>query len=233
MNIRFPILLVILVLIFSVKTFAGEKDLYDFLWLDPDKSVFVLQNKVHPKDSSIYLDLGYVTSISSTFQDTTGAQLKFGYFLSEDFAIELNYINYSSVNNSAYDSVEVSSGVVPFIRRPISSASIFLMWSPFYGKINTFNQIYYFDWAFGVGSGSYKTESNIDTAGLENVKDTYKAESYSPIQFKTNVKFHINESLHIGIEYLNTNFQAGTPKDKGASKWTQNNDLILSVGVSF
>lgn len=28
---------------------ADEKDLYDFMWLDPDKKVYVLQNKVHKK----------------------------------------------------------------------------------------------------------------------------------------------------------------------------------------
>jgi outer membrane beta-barrel protein len=232
MNIRIPVILIVLVLIFSVKTFAGEKDLYDFLWLDPDKSVFVLQNKVHPKVNSIYLDIGYVTSTSSTFQDTTGGQLQFGYFFTEQFAIEANYITYSNVNNSAHDGVQIVAGLAPFVRRPISSASLFLIYSPFYGKINTFNRIFYFDWAFGIGSGQYKMESNIDTAESKT-ENTFKTENYTPIQLKTNFKVHINKSLHIGVEYLNTNFQAGTPKDKGASKWTQSNDLIISVGVSF
>mgnify|MGYP000697543964 CR=1 FL=1 len=33
------------------KVMATEKDLYDFLWLDPDKKVYVLQNKVHKKEA--------------------------------------------------------------------------------------------------------------------------------------------------------------------------------------
>ena len=59
---------------------AGENDLYDFLWLDPDKSVYVLQNKIYAKNKSLYLDMGYINGLSNAFQDTTGAQLKLGYY---------------------------------------------------------------------------------------------------------------------------------------------------------
>ena len=40
-----------LVVLFVTKnTHAGEKSLYDFLWLDPDKKVYVLQNKIYKKE---------------------------------------------------------------------------------------------------------------------------------------------------------------------------------------
>lgn len=219
--------------IFSASTYAGEEDLYDFLWLDPDKSVFVLQNKIYPKDKSYYLDLGYtLMNLTSTFQNTSAAQLKAGYYFKEEWAIELSHIQYSNESNSALDSVELVAGLAPFIRRPLNSTTIFAIWSPFYGKINTFNHIYYFDWSFGIGTGVYNMESNLDTAELKD-EDRYDEESYTPIQLKSNLKFHLNKNLHLGVEFLNTNYQAPTPKSPNTDKWTNNNDVFISIGVSF
>jgi outer membrane beta-barrel protein len=226
-------LTLILISIISINTFAGEEDLYDFLWLDPDKSVYVLQNKVHPKDNSFYLDLGYMMNMTSTFQETNGAQIKAGYFLNEDWAIELSYISYSNSDNSTFDSVKVVTSTVPFLRRPISSSSIFAVWSPFYGKINTFNQIFYFDWSFGVGTGVYQMESNLISVQDSLTNDKFDTEDYTPIQLKTTFKFHINKSLHLGLEFLNTNFESSTPKNPNSKSWDQNNDLIFSIGASF
>lgn len=215
------------------RSYAGEEDLYDFLWLDPDKSVYVLQNKMYPKNKSLYMDLGYLgLNLSSTFQNTNGAQFKVGYFFKEEFAIELGLISYSNENNTALSGVKSVSGVVPFIRRPLSSASIFAIWSPFYGKINTFNQIFYFDWSFGVGTGSYKMESNLKTAELVD-EDRFDTEEYTPLQFKTNLKFHLNKSVNIGVEFLNTNYQTNTPKNQNSKSWDLNNDIFFSIGVSF
>tara|TARA_Y100000768_G_C23991083_1_gene693140 strand:+ start:991 stop:1641 length:651 start_codon:yes stop_codon:yes gene_type:complete len=213
---------------------AGEDDLYEFLWLDPDKSVYVLQNKIYPKNKTFYLDLGYVTSMTSTFQDSFGGQLKFGYYFSEEWAIEGNYLQYTNTDNASYDNVKSLNGQVPFVRRPLSSTTINLIWTPFYGKINTFNQIYYFDVSFGVGTGQYTAESNLDTVIEENSKDSYSTETYTPVALKTNMKFHINKNMHVGIEFLSTNYKAKTdPQNTKKEAWKRNNDLIFSFGVSF
>ncbi len=211
---------------------AGEKDLYDFLWLDPDKSVFVLQNKLYPKDGSFYIDAGYLVNITSNFQDTSGVQLKAGYYFTEEWAIEFAHLLYTNSSNTALDSVQAVNEAVPFIRRPLSSTSVFAIWTPFYGKINTFNNIYYFDFGFGVGTGIYKMESNLETA--EDVTtNIYESESYTPVQLKATLQFHINKNLHLSLDFLNTNYQGNTPKNKNTKEWKQNNDFILSIGASF
>ncbi len=46
-----------LVIFYTSFSLAGEKDLYDFQWLDPDKSVYVLQNKIYPKNKTFYVDI--------------------------------------------------------------------------------------------------------------------------------------------------------------------------------
>lgn len=228
-----PFGIIILITIMGSKASAGEKDLYDFLWLDPDKSVYVLQNKIYKKKSSFYLDFGYVTGLSSEFQDSVGGQLRLGHYFQEEWAVELNYTQYTNTDNNAYESVKAVSGTEPFIRRMSRDTSLFLLWSPFYGKINTFNKIYYFDWSFGVGSGETIAESNLKSVRNPTEKNTFKTEKYIPVKLKTNVKFHINKNVHLGLEFNNTNFQAGTPTRPNSNKWEQQNEITFSLGVSF
>src|SRR5665648_1174878 len=68
-----------MMLMFNKEIHAGEESLYDFLWLDPDKKVYVLQNKLYKKEHSLYFDVGYLTNYTSKFQDTAGYALKGGY----------------------------------------------------------------------------------------------------------------------------------------------------------
>ena len=124
---------------------ADEKDLYDFMWLDPDKKVYVLQNKVHKKANTVYMHVGTGLGLSSNFQDTSLLHTNFGYYLSEEWAIEGMYTKYSNKDNEALENLRRLNGSIPFIRKTESNFGVLAKWSPFYGKINTFNKIFYFD----------------------------------------------------------------------------------------
>jgi len=227
------LLTVISLTIFTQTVQAGENDLYDFSWLDPDKKVYVLQNKIYPKDGTFYADIGYLSNLTNEFQDINGGGLKLGYYWAEEWAVEFQYLTYSSQNNTAYDSVRVVNETEPFIRRPLSNATVFAIWSPFYGKINTFNKIFYFDWYFGVGTGQFTTESNLDSVVDPSKPSTFKTETFTPVVLKTGVKVHVNRNLHFGVDLVNTNFQAGSAKNPKNKSFKQSNDLIFSLGVSF
>ena len=213
--------------------YSEETDLYDFLWLDPDKKVYVLQNKIYPKTKTVYFDIGYLSNDASKFQDTTAGQIRLGYFFNEVLGIEINHAQYGSSNNSTYENVKAVNGLEPFIRRPLTSTSLFVIWSPFYGKINTFNKIFYFDWYFGLGTGTYEMETNLEKVVNPGIASQFESETFTPIQLKSGLKFHINRRLHLGVEYINTNFQAGTAEKPTANDWKQSNDLVFSMGVSF
>ena len=75
---------------------ADEKDLYDFMWLDPDKSVYVLQNKVFSKKGRFYSNLALAKGLSTDFQDTYGGVISAGYYISEEWGIELVYAHLSN-----------------------------------------------------------------------------------------------------------------------------------------
>ncbi len=217
----------------STETHAGEESLYDFLWLDPDKKVYVLQNKLYKKEHKVAVDLGYISNFTSKFQDTSGFQFRAAYFFHEEWAIEATYQHYNNVNNDDFRSIRASSGVEPFIRRFNNSYGLNVIYSPFYGKINTFNQIFYFDWSFGAGLAKLNTESSLKTATSSSTVNSFDAESYTGAVLKTNLKFHITEYMHLGVEYMNTYYMAPSPANPKQDKLRTNTDIIMSVGFSF
>ncbi len=226
-------LLFLVVFLFPRLALAGEKSLYDFIWLDPDKKVYVLQNKLFQKKYKVYFDLGYLSNESAKFQNTTGFQGRVGWYLAEEWGIEAIYNHYNSTNNDDFKSVQIVNDQVPFIRRFNNQYGLLLIWSPFYGKINTFNRIYYFDWSFGAGISKVNAESNLKTFENSPTKLILDNETYTGALLKTNVKFHIKENLHLGIGYLSTLYNAPSPKNPKSDKLRTNTDFILSIGFSL
>ena len=226
--------LTMIALVLSIKQIhAGEKSLYDFLWLDPDKKVYVLQNKLYKKEYTWYADVGYLSNFTSKFQDTRGFQIKTGYYFHEEWGIELFYNQYANSNNDEMSSIKHVNGVEPFMRKFNSTYGALLVWSPFYGKINTFNKIFYFDWSFGAGIGQISSESNLKSAAIFSQQSTFEKEKHTAGILKTNVKFHVTENVHVGIEYMWTGYSAPGPKNPQKDNLRSNSDLIFSVGFSY
>lgn len=229
-------LLYLLVFILSINTYSGEKDLYDFLWLDPDKKVYVLQNKVYEKKWRAFVNIGLIRSTSGEFQDTTGFTGKVGLYFHEQYAVEAFFSSYQNSNNDAYTGLGKVNGTIPFIRRPLSNYGVNLTWSPFYGKINTFNKIFYFDWYFSLGIGKLNMESNAETVSDSSTANNYRSESYTSLLTKTGLRLHMTKSLHMDIEFQRNNFKAlgvKLPNKAQESSWKGHNDIVISVGLSF
>lgn len=215
---------------------AAEEDLYDFLWLDQDKQVYVLQNKVFKKKGRFFVNAGYIMGLTNEFQDTSGWQASVGYNFSEQLGLELMYNEYSNTDNAAVTNLRDINDTVPFQRKLASSYGLLLKWSPFYGKINTFNSIIYFDWSFGAGAGQLKSNSNALTVDQTNQEDTFKGEDYMAGFLKTSFEIHATERITIGTTLLRTIYKAPGPTVDGVAgtdKWRGNSDFILSVGFSF
>ncbi len=235
-SFRLELLLFISALIISTKTMSAEKDLYDFLWLDPDKKVYVLQNKIHKKEHTFYANIGVGTENSSSFQETNLLHGNIGYFFNEEWAIESFYSKYKNKDNDALENLKRLNGSIPFIRKANYNMGLLISWSPFYGKINTFNKIFYFDWSIGLGIGKIETESNAQTVANPTTADIYKKEKYTTYLGKSEVTFHANKNINIGIGVILNNYNAPGPtvsNKEGANKMRSNLDTLLTVGYSF
>lgn len=233
---KVQIIFIIFLSFISSNLKATEKDLYDFLWLDPDKKVFVLQNKVHTKENTVFANVGIGSGLSSNFQDTSLLHLNLGYSFTETLALEGMYTTYTNKDNDAFTNIKRLNGAVPFIRNTKSNYGLLVKWSPFYGKINTFNQIFYFDWAFGAGLGKLNTESNALTAATPSLANTYANESYTSVISKTELTVHLNKHVHINAGLLFNTYQAPGPTINGitpSSKLRNNMDVIFGLGFSY
>ncbi len=216
--------------------FAAEDDLYDFLWLDPDKKVYVLQNKVYKKQGKFYANVGLSYGLNDNFQDTSGVQFAAGYYFHEEWALELLYHQYSTSNSETYDNLQQVNGSIPFIRRAERKYGLMGVYSPFYGKINTFNKIIYFDWSFGLGLGQMETSSNALTVSDSTTADIYADEKNMAILGKTAFRIHATENFHIGLEYHRDHFRAPGPNINnriGQDAWRNNSEFVISIGFSF
>lgn len=220
-------------MVWAPQTQAGEESVYDFLWLDPDKAVYVLQNKIHKKENTFYMDAGYVTSFSGAFNDTRGVAVKGGYYFHEEWAVEALYLGYQNNRNDNYNNVKLVNGAVPFVRRPTSTIGAGLVWSPFYGKINTFNKIVHFDWYFGFGAAMVNTQSNLKTVRNNTAADTYDSETRGGGYLKSGVKFHLNQNWHVGVEWMGTYYNAPGPRNPKQDKFRSQNDMIIQLGWSY
>ncbi len=211
---------------------AAEDDLYDFLWLDPDKSVYVLQNKEFPKSKTQYVDIGYLSSLTPNFHDSRGANINIGHFFNEELGAEIIYNVYNNKNNASYDNVKRINGTVPFARKIDQSYGAAAIWSPFYGKINTFNKIYYFDFYFGLGVLKMNASSNATTATNVNA-DVFSDENYTAGLVKAGLKFHVNKRFHFVLEFQNIYYRAYGPIQANGKSLESNSDVILKMGISI
>lgn len=219
---------------FSPNLFAADKSLYDFKWLDEGETVYVVQNKEYIKAKSFSLDLSYLTSDSSPYQDTTGFSATITYYLTENFSLDYTYKSYNNEDNSDLDNLREATtpSVKPIIRKIDSAQLIHFNWIPFYGKINTFNRIFFFDWGLGLGVGSFETQGNYKTFSQSNIPLTYEKSTDSGFNIRSYFKFFTKAHMTFGFEYNLSG--VNTIKDPdGKEELLWYTDILATVGYLF
>lgn len=237
------ILLVVTVLltVFTPVHFAvaGEGSVYDFSWLDKDKEVYVLQNRKYRKAGSPFITIGSGMTASGSFVDSYYFQGRAGFFFSEEWGFEGIYTLANGEENEAAESVRNtgSSGSTPFRRIVENYYGVALLWSPFYGKINTFNSILYVDWIIGAGIGQL-TEKNNKKTLRENDGNQYPDESETHVGgfWETSLKFWVNQNWSVNFDVVGFYYEAERAKnidDENNKAFYSNYDLGLSLSYNF
>lgn len=219
--------------LFSTLSFAGTKDFYNFKWLGKDKNIYVLQNKIFVKKGSKYINLLYGSSDLSDFQDSTVGGLQVGYFFTEEWGFEVSYASYSNTNNDSYDAISETTNFVPFVRKFESINSLNLIFSPFYGKINTFNKIIYLDWSFGFGFSQIAAKTNRDSFLALATTDSFESESLTGFNLKTSWRVYYSESFHFHVEFGKVYFNAEKPEEGDDTKLYDSSEFTFGVGFNF
>jgi outer membrane beta-barrel protein len=241
MKLKLFSLLFFVVAVFSLNPInsvhAGEKDVYEFSWLDPDKEVFVLQNRKYRKADKVFVNLGAGVTTSGAFVDATSIQGRLGYFFAEDYGFEVLYAKNSGEENDTAKGVRTSggggTGTTPFRRIVQNYLGGMLLWSPFYSKINTFNSIVYMDWIFGLGYAQLTEKNNkLRFTQGQIAEGVETEETHSGIMWEAGLKFYVSESVSIRTDLTAIHYSADNISTTGSS-YKSNFDATVSLGYSF
>jgi outer membrane beta-barrel protein len=233
MNSKFLQIILCVSFLFTPILWANEKDIYEFSWLDPDKEVYVLQNRKFRKVNHLQLNLGGGITTSGAFVDAKTLQGRVGYFFTEDFGLEGFYTKNSGKENDTATGVRNKGGAgsYPFRRIVDGYTGGMVLWSPFYSKINTFNKIVYMDWIFGLGYAQLKEHNNkIELNDSVNKTETY--ETHSGFVWDVGMKFYIDESFSVRTDLTAVHYSA-TKATSTESAYYSNFDAAVSLGYAF
>ena len=219
-------------------TFAAEGDTYNFSWLDSDKEVFVLQNRKYRKRGKTYVNFGVGTTTSGGFTDAKFIQARGGYFFLEEWGLEAIYFKHGGEENETFESIK--ERVFPYYNLINGYNGLMLLWSPFYAKINTFNQVIYLDWMFGFGFVQINYEHNAAAfnaskgrnAGSSVDRNAYpnEGDNKTGLVWDIALKIFLSRNWEARVDLTTIHYQTDV---LGEAEWNDSWDLGFSLGYSF
>ena len=220
--------------------FAAVDDDYNFSWLDPDKKIYVLQNRKFRKAKAAQIFLMGGMGLGEPYRKAYQYQPRLGYWFNEDIGIEGFYTGRFNSSNNAYlalDQAITAGGVTksPLIREVNSQFGVLMNWAPWYAKINVFNTILYFDWYFSLGVGSMSSDIGPKTKADNPL--LWTPENLFTVYAGTGHLFHLSERFMARLDFLGHFYSAkvfgglaGAPAD---SAIFSNFDLNLGIGLKL
>lgn len=215
----------------------NDRDEYDFSWLDPDKKIYVVQNRKYTKAQHLELSTSFGVGMGETYRTQRSWAVRGIFYLSEHFAVTGFLLNNTNSENDTLVQLKAVSNRVPEVRDTNRYMGGSVMWLPFYGKLNMFNQIFYLDWHFEAGLGQAQTELDTNTSSTGSAVIT--KDNFSAFHWGSGWKFFITRHWAARLDFLATYYKAtnGLTNSSGASIATEdtydNYYLTLGVGYTF
>lgn len=221
-------------LLLSMSSQAGETSTYDFSWLDPDKEVYVLQNRKFRKNKSLFVNVGFGKALSGPFVDSTHFQGRIGYYFKEDWGLTVLYNKNSGEENETALSVK-AAGANPFRRIVQDYQAILVNWAPFYSKVNAFNKVFYYDFILGLGLAKLNEENNRVIVNTPSATDAPTSESHTGLALDIGTKFFISKSWSADINLTSIIYKAknGRPDGDANQKEIYYDHWDLTVGIGY
>jgi outer membrane beta-barrel protein len=216
--------------------FSSENSVYNFSWLDPDKEVYVLQNRVFRKDGRLVFNLGYGITTSGPFVDSKSIQVRGGYFFGEEIGIEFLYAKNNGKENANALAVRNpgKAGTAPFRRIVDNYSAGMILWSPFYTKVNTFNKIFYLDWIFGLGFAKLSESNNLNEINTNGINLTEKNEEHTGLIWEVGILTYLSQNWGFRLDLTTVHYNANEFSTAGTSKEMVTNwDLTFSLTYLF
>ncbi len=208
-----------------------EED-YDFSWLDPDKKIYVIQNRKYLKGKHLELMLGLGPNLSGPYSDGTAITGRAAYYFNEKWGVSLLFAGQSNSVSDTLTELQSVSNSFPGIRDVTSFFGGSVIWVPFYGKLNLFNKIFYIDWPLELGLASVWTEADLNTrvGSSANIIST----THTGFYWSTGFKFFLSRMFAIRMDAIGLYYSAPQIFDgtiQGENKTYDN--YYLTFGLSI
>ncbi len=204
-------------------------DEYSFNWLDPDKKIYVLQNRRYTKALRPMISATGGVGLSNPFRNTYNIDPKVAFFFTEALGIEVFYtVTFNVQNSTAQAILNTGTGTYPVVREITGMAGGLFHWIPWYAKINVFNAILYFDWYFAAGGGAIISTAINPSTGGTSVGQTLPAAFLS-----TGHMYHLSKYFLIRLDFSAAIYPAPVFGTSGPSSIFTNYNLGLGVGVKI
>lgn len=233
----------------ALAAFADEKmdikKLEDKYWSAKDDEYGVIQNRTFTKTGKIYVSAVMGPMINDPYAKgrATGAML--GYFISEDFGVELSYLTYGSTQNDTVSAYESQfGGAKPDFNLLKSSKTLSATYSPFYAKMAFMNKsIMYFDMGFtlGLGMSDYEIQK-VNKDGAGNKSQSNEVTSSTHYELGLMQQLFINQNVAFRLDIKNTFYQQntkqyeigiGAPESSRAKGSKSANDTTITFGLTL
>ncbi len=209
----------------------SDDDEYNFSWLDPEKKIYVLQNRRYQKAKKLLLSATVGPGFSNPYRSSLNVDPRLAYYFSESWGFEVFYTLTFNSENSVFKALQGATATLPVVREVRSQLGAQLHWVPWYAKINVFNRILYFDWYFAGGAGSINVARDI-RANAQAAEGPYADEQYFAAYLSTGHYYHLSESLVVRMDITGAFYRAPIVVG-GEQGWFPNYNFGLGVGLKL
>lgn len=217
-------------LVVIAASWADAADDYNFNWLDPDKKIYVLQNRRYLKAEHLLLSAGGGFASTSPYRNTYSIDGKMAYYVTEAFGFEVFYSQFLNAESNLLAALkENSPNALPFVREIKAQYGGLLHWAPWYAKINFFNQIIYFDWFFSGGAGTISAalDKRSSTKAAANLVD----EKLFALYLGTGHQYHLSQKMVVRLDVLGSFYQGTYINNSSDKTWFSN--LNFGIGLGY
>ncbi len=208
-----------------------EDDEYNFSWLDPEKKIYVLQNRRYTKARKLLLSGMVGPGFSNAYRTAFNVDPRAAFYFSENWGVEAFYTLTFNQENNTFKALSGNTNALPVIREVRSQLGAMLHWVPWYAKINVFNKILYFDWYFGAGAGSISVARDL-RANAQAPEGAYADEQYFALFLATGHQYHLSENFVVRLDFTGAFYQAPILVG-GENGMFPNYNFSLGVGLKL
>ena len=225
-----------LVISFSSPAIAQEtgdeyEEDYDFSWLDPDKKIYVIQNRKYRKGQKIELAASFGLNLSGPYTSSYVIMPRISYYFSERWGASALLGFQSNADSGTLIELKDTTTVIPNIRDITSLFGGSVSWIPFYGKINLFNKIFYFDTHLELGVASISSDVNLNFSSTG--ADSFLSTTHTGFFWGTGTKLFLSQTFAIRVDLLAIYYSAPIVRRGVASTDTETHDnYYLTFGLS-